>query len=128
MNLFGLARQAEGARVGRLAARHKERRIPERVPLILLKHVRRDFLDAVLSEAFLGLAVHAAAPGSNAVFRRDVGGERPPGTTFLPRRQLRYGRRAVVDGKPQAEFLITLAVPCQRRAVAVARLRGGAAP
>src|SRR5205814_9820268 len=110
-DLLGLPRKADRPPIAGGTAGNVERRVPERIPLVLLDHLVCDVLDAVLLESLLGLALHAAAPGDHAELRRHAAGQRSPRAPLLPRSELRDGGRPVVDDEPEPQLLVPVTVP-----------------
>ena len=87
-----------------------ERRIPERIPAVLVDDRRRQ-LDARADERLGLLHAHAADAADDVVLGREVLPDRGPRPARLAHRELAHGRRAALDREARAQFLVVLAVP-----------------
>ena len=94
------------------AAFDVQRRVPERFPLDLVDHLRRE-LDAELHERLGLLLRRAPQAGHDAKLRRHVGRERRPLAALLPERQLLDRRRAAAQREAEPQLLAVVAVPDQ---------------
>ena len=95
--------------------REVERRVPERVPLVLIDDRRRDRHAQSLERLNL-LIAHAAETGRHAKLRRHVGGQRGPGAAVRLDRQFADRWRPAGDRQPKPHLLAAIAVPRQHAA------------
>ena len=103
-----------------VASRDVQRRVPERIPLDSIDHVRRD-RDAEIAQRSELLLRRAAQSRDDPELGRHVGGERDPVGAFAPHGQFPDCRRAAVVRQPQPQLLTVRAVPGQLEDVAAHR-------
>src|SRR5262249_58026689 len=89
---------------------------PERIPAVLLDHLRRE-LDAGADERLGLLHAHAADTAHDVVFGRQVLSDRRPLTARPAYRELTNRWRAAVNREARAQFLAVLTGPREDDAV-----------
>ena len=122
---FGLARESRLVRhaLGRRrisgpASRRAEieRRIPERLPPVLVDDVRRK-VDAQSAERRDLLIAHASQTGHHAKIRSDVGRQHPPRPAAFAHGKLLDSRNAAGDDELEPQRLAAFGVPRHRQPV-----------
>ena len=117
----GAAAAASAGRCG-VVAGNAERRVPERVPAVLVDHFLRD-VDAEAGERIRLVVRHAPDACRHLILRRQVLSEHRPFAAAATHRQVANRRRAAVDRKSRPQLRRALPIPRDGQQIALERRR-----